>query len=231
MAISKATLQDRLRPFIQTHVHKEVIDLLTDEEFLSMFNEVARDLNQAAFVHVTRFYKKTNSTNAEDDDLTNYLTARPIVDVYSFLYEDSGAPDQVWTHVYRDASGNGRIVLKTAPTTEIQLDIWYLGDTLDITDASDEIDLPENLTADYAELLRKKILSEYTDQVGEYEKWLEYYGQKAGMKMNRDILKTGYRRSWLGMSGDDSVYEIIKQKVSAADNITAGGDGNYTFYT
>ena len=231
MAISKTTIQTRIQPFILRSVNKDVIDLLTDTEFLAMYNDVAKDLNEAAELRVENFYKQCNSTNAEDDDLTNYLTQRTILKVFSFKYEADAWADMIWTWS-EDDNGQGVIVLKTAPETDALLDIWYLGDLEDVTDASDEIDLPDNLTVEYLELLKKKILADYTDQQVEYEKWLDHYANKAIMKTeNRMMDRNRLRRSWLGLTGDDHKYEIDRQYVSPGDNITADVNGIFSFYT
>ncbi len=231
MAISKTTIETRLRPFLLRSVGTEVIGLLTDTEFVGMFNDVAKDLNESAEIRVENFYKVTNSTNAEDSNLTNYLTARAILKVFSFKYEDVSWPDQIWTYT-KDTNGNGVIVLKTAPTSAIQMDLWYLGDLETITDNSDEIDLPDNLLVEFLELTKKRILADYTDQKVEYEKWISYYAEKARMKTENRMMDRGkLRRSWLGMTGDDHVFEIDDQWVSSGDNITADINGIFSFYT
>jgi len=230
MAISKNTIEERLRPFILRSVNKDVIELLTDSEFVDMFNDVAKDLNESAEIRVENYYKETNTTNAEDAELTNYLTQRAILKVFSFKYECDSWVDQIWSYT-KDTNGNGVIILKTAPTSGVQMDIWYLGDLEDVSLTTDEIDLPDNLLPEYLELLKKKILADYTDIQVEYESWLDYYANKARMKTeNRMMDRNKLRRSWLGMTGDDHVYEINEQWVSAADNIYYAG-GKYNFYT
>lgn len=230
MAISKNTIQERLRPFILRSVSKEVIGLLTDDEFLGMYNDVAKDLNEMAEIRLEKFDKESNTTNAEDSDLTNYLTQRPILKVYSFMYEDDAWGDQIWSWSL-DSNGNGVIVLKTAPTSGVRMIIEYLGDLEDVTNDSDEIDLPDNLLPEYLELLKKRILADYTDQRVEYEKWLDYYSDKARMKTENRMMGNKLRRSWLGMTGDDHVYEINQQWVSAGDNMYTDVNGIFFFYT
>ena len=231
MAISKTTVEERLRPFILRSINKDVVDLLTDDEFLDMYNDVAKDLNEMAEIRVENYYKECSTDTAEDDDLTNYLTQRPILKVYSFKYMDDGWADQIWSWAL-DSDGNGVIVLKTSPTTGTLLDIWYLGDLENVSDDSDEIDLPDNLLPEFLELLKKRILADYTDVNVEYEKWLEYYAQKARMKTeNRILSRNKLRRSWLGMTGDDHKYEIDKQWVSSGDNMYTDDDGIFYFYT
>lgn len=230
MAISKDTIQERLRPFILRSVNKEVIGLLTDAEFLDMYNDVAKDLNESAEIRIEKFDKECNTTNAEDSDLTNYLTQRPILKVFSFMYEDDAWVDQIWSWSL-DSNGNGVIVLKTAPATGVRMIIEYLGDLENVTDSSDEIDLPNNLLVEFLELLKKRILADYTDQNVEYEKWLDYYAQKARMKTENRMMGNKLRRSWLGMTGDDHVYEINQQWVSAGDNMYTDVNGIFFFYT
>ncbi len=230
MAISKNTIQERLRPFILRSVNKEVIGLLTDAEFLDMYNDVAKDLNESVELRVEKFDKECNTTNAEDSDLTNYLTQRPILKVFSFMYEDDAWVDQIWSWSL-DSNGNGVIVLKTAPATDVRMIIEYLGDLENVTDSSDEIDLPDNLLVEFLELLKKRILADYTDQKVEYEKWLDYYSGKARMKTENRMMGNKLRRSWLGMTGDDHVYEINQQWVSAGDNMYTDVNGIFFFYT
>ena len=231
MAISKSTVEERLRPFILRSVDKDVIGLLTDDEFLGMYNDVAKDLNEMAEIRVENYYRECSTDSAEDDNLTNYLTQRPILKVFSFKYEDEDWASQIWTWDI-DSNGNGVIVLKTAPASGVQMDIWYLGDLEDVTDDSDEIDLPDNLLPEYLSLLKKRILADYTDQNVEYEKWLDYYAEKARMKTeDRMVDRTRLRRSWLGLTGDDHKYEIDKQWVSSGDNTYTDDDGIFYFYT
>ena len=48
MAISRAEVQSRLTPYLLVHLDKNVLDLLTNAEFTSIFNDVAKDLNEEA---------------------------------------------------------------------------------------------------------------------------------------------------------------------------------------
>ena len=230
MAISKTTVEERLRPFILRNVNKDVVQLLTDTEFLLMYNDVAKDLNERAEIRIEHFYKECNTTNAEDSDLTNYLTDRPILKIYSFMFEDDDHADQIWSWDLDD-NGNGVIVIKDSPASGTQLDVWYLGDLEDVADDSDEIDLPSNLLVEFLELLKKKILADYSDTQVEYERWVEYYGEKAFRKSDHHMMDGGLRRSWLGMSGDDHKYEIVDQWVSSGDNMYTDDDGIFYFYT
>ena len=168
--------------------------------------------------------------NAEDDNLTNYLTARPIIKVFSLKYEDDDYLEQIWSWDL-DSNGNGVLVFKETPVSGIQLDAWYLGDLEDVTDDGDEIDLPSNISVEFLELLKKKILADYSDQQVEYEKWVEYYGEKAFRKVQHKIMSGGLRRSWFGLTGDDHKYEIVDQWVSSDDNLYTDDDGIFYFYT
>ncbi len=233
MAISKTAVQNRLRPFILAQVDPKVIDNLTNQDFEDLFNDVGKDLNEIGELRIENFYKKTNSTNAEDSGLTNYKTQRRILKVFSLKYEDDGYADIIWTYIYEDADGDGRIVFKDDITSAIQLDIWYLGDIEKVDDGTDEIDLPDNVLPEFMELCRKKILVDYSQNTElNYEQALDHYARKARMKQDKRIMdKQGIRPYWLGLTGDKALlYQIDKQWVSSADNVYLSGT-DYVFYT
>jgi len=230
MSISKLALHNRFRPFILANVKPEVLDNLLDANFVQLYNDVARDLNQGAEIHIERYYKTTVSANAEDDDLTNYKTQRKILKVLGFKYEGDAWADQVWTYIYEDGDGDGRIVLKSAVTSSIQMTFLYLGDVEAVTDDTDEIDLPDSVLPEFIELCKKKILSDYSQtSVVDYEDMVRFYSDKARMKMDQIVSKGGIQPYWLGLGDTDKAekYQILDQYVTAGDNVTANVSGDY----
>jgi hypothetical protein len=123
-------------------------------------------------------------------------------------------------------------VFRTYPVADTQLDIMYLGDTLDVTDDTDNIDLPQNILPEYLELLRAKILSEYGESpVTDYETLLQYMADKVSMKVQRRPLQeAGMRKYWFNMEDDGTVYEISHNEVGE-ENVTVDVSGNYIFIT
>ena len=151
----------------------------------------------------------------------------------SFKYEGDDWEDQIWTYLYEDADGDGRIVLKTAPTASIQMTVLYLGDVEEVEDDTDEIDLPDNVLPEFVELCKYKLLSDYSEKSNiDYERMVQVFSDKARMKQDRIVTNTGIKPYWLGMTNDEAYkYQILRQWVSAGDNITADLAGNYTWYT
>ena len=233
MSISKLALHNRLRPFILAKVSPLVLDNLLDANFVQLYNDVARDLNQGAEIRMERFYQKTVAANAEDTNLTNYKMQRKVLKVFGFKYETDGYADQKWTYVYEDADGDGRIVLKTTVTSSIQMTILYLGDVEKVTDDTDEIDLPDGALPEFIELCKKKILSDYSqEEIVNYEEMVKFYSDKVGMKQDRILTRSGIKPYWLGLTGDEALkYQILENYQTAGDNVTAGVDGNYTWAT
>ena len=234
MAISKLAVHTRLRPFLLANVDPKVIDNLIDTDFVLLYNDVAKDLNQGAELRIERFYKTTVAANAAYvSDLTSYKTARKILRILSFKYEDDDWVDQIWTYLYEDADGDGRIVLKTTPSGSIQMTVLYLGDIEEVEDDTDEIDLPDNVLPEFVELCKYKLLSDYSEKSNiDYERMVQVFSDKARMKQDRAVTNTGIKPYWLGMTNDEAYkYQILRQWVSAGDNITADLAGNYTWYT
>lgn len=237
MSLSKTNIQERLKPFLRINLPTEVLQNLRDSDFLAIFNDVARDLNEMAQLHIERFYKMTNSINATPSDATirNYKTQRRILRIYDFRYEDSDYLNQIWTYIREDADGDGRIVLKTQPTGAIQMDMWYLGDIEPVADATDEIDLPESMLAEFFELVKKKILVDYGKvEYIDYEQAAIFHSEKVYEKKDSKLMISdgGVKPYWFGMVGDRaSKYDLMKNYVPPADNVTADINGDYQFYT
>jgi len=234
MSISKLATRNKLRPFILAKVSLEVLDNLLDSDFDDIFNDVAKDLNQGAEIRIEKFYKQTVAANAEDDDLTNYKTQRKILKVFSFKYEDDAYDTQIWTYIYEDDEGDGRLILKTAPSGAVQMTVLYLGDVEKVDDSTDEIDLPDNVLPEFIELCKFKILSDYSQgNIVDYEKMIQVYSDKARMKQDKRVLtEEGIKPYWLGLTGDKAYkYQILKNHVFSGDNVTADASGNFTWYT
>ncbi len=231
MSISKAKIEANLRPFLLTKINREVLDILTDENFVDIYNDVARDLNTVAELLIERYRKLTDLTNAEDDSLTNYLMQRPIIKVLSVKYHSPSWEDQFWTWL-NDDNNNGRVILKTAPTGGVTLDIWYLGDIENVAIDTDDIDLPGNVMPEFVELVKRRILADYGElDINSYEESLIYFSEKARAKNERHLLDGPADVYWFHQSGDTTVYDITDQFVSAGDNVFPDIDGNYVFYT
>lgn len=223
MAISKARVENRLRPILQAKLPKEIIDQLTAEDFLEYFNEVAIDLNSVAFLRMERYLKETGTDNSEDDDATNYLVQRRIEKVLRISLDDPDWEDIRWTFT------DDRIALSQT-STGYNLDVLYLGRPEEVTGSTDEIDLPDEVLEEYLELLEAKLLSKFSDNGNiNYREMMEYYGAKARRKANKQIYYNhGIRRNWFHQKGDDEVYDIKKNYVSM-DNFVTGIDGNLTY--
>lgn len=237
MAISKSDIQSRLKPWLRINLPTEVLQNLRDADFLDLFNDVARDLNELAQIHIERFYKTTNATNATptDSEIRNYKTQRRILRVYDFRFEDANYQTAIWTYIKEDADGDGRIVLKTQPGEGTQLDAWYLGDIEPIADDSDEIDLPESVLMEFFELVKKKVLVDYGKSENlDYEQAVQYYSEKAYSKKESKLMISdgGVKPYWFGGVGDRAFkYNVMKNYVSPADNVYTDGSGDYHFYT
>jgi len=224
MSISKARIQSDLQPYLLTRIEKSVIDMLTDEDYLLLYNNVANDLNEEADLNVERFYKVTGADTAEDDDYTNYLVQGVISRIYEFIYQGTDWETQAY------GFANDRFFLKTAPATGVQLDVHYLRQCEDVSALTDEIDLPAQVGNDYLELLKVKLRVDYGDaNQGDYEQALQYYGEKARRRVKNHYLDhRGVKRYWMGQTGDDGVYDITGQWIGL-DNFIVDVNSNYVY--
>jgi hypothetical protein len=223
VAISRAEVQSRLQPYLLTHLDKQVLDLLTNDEFVDVFNDVANDLNETAQLNQERYLETGSDTTAEDDGFTNFLLAGDISRIYSFKFEGSGWRTQKYSYT------EDRIVLKDS-AEGIVLDIKYLRKCEDVDVVADEIDLPSSVLMDYVELLRVKFRMDYGNYpAGSYEAALQtYVAIKAQQNVPNMYSGSGIRRNWFQQTGDDNVYEIIDQWISM-DNFVADVNGIYTY--
>ena len=223
MAITVQNLKDRLQPYLIHHLPDDVLDILTDDDFVRVFNQVARDLNSAASIRVERFYKKANTTNAADSDLTNYLVQGVIQKVYSLKYIDDDWEGQEYTYT------QDRLIFKSAVPEDTQIDMRYLRETEDVTDtAADEIDLPDVVVDDYEQLIKKKFRVDYGDLKDfDYETALQYWAGKVVDKLDYKALSgQDVRGSWMHQTGDGFIYQIEDHYIGL-ENFTADASGNY----
>lgn len=224
MSLSLSQIQDRLRPFLLVNVDKEVITLLNDTDLLGVFNDTANDFNDMGILNVERYNKDTGSVAAESTDTTyrNYLLQGEISKILYFKYEADGWATQQYTYT------EDRIALKTAPGSGVEMDIRYLRKCEDIADPTDTVDLPDNVMPEYLELLKKRILADYTNQVVDYEASLRFWADKASGKVQKHAIgDLGTFRHWF-YQNDDSQYDITDFWISQ-DHFVASADGDLIY--
>jgi len=209
-------IQDKVRPELLRRIPLPNLKLITDDEFIDIINRTQSDLNRLAQIHWERYYAETT------DQETNYEMARPVLEVAYFYYEDDDWGDQRFTWV------NDVIVLKEAPAADIQMDIRYLGDTLDVDAVTDEIDIPDEILSDFLSIVKTAALIQFSDLPrDEYDKELEYRAEKIkSMRPRRGTLPDkGIFRYWIGIvDHDDHVYDITGQWVSNDSVVYDGTD-------
>jgi len=83
VAISRAEVESRLKPYLSIHLEGNTI-LPTPSESVNIFNDVAKDLNEEAQLNQERWDKVGGSTHAADSLYTNYLLQGIILRIYSF---------------------------------------------------------------------------------------------------------------------------------------------------
>lgn len=222
MSLSKVKIQNRLSPFLLQTISSEILGLLTEDDFLDIFNSVAADLNDSAQIHIERYFKKTGADNSEDSNYTNYLLDGEIRKIISFKLEDIN-----WENISY-AFISDRIILDKK-STNAQMTILYLRDVEDVSADTDVIDLPESLFEDYLSLLRLRIVQEYGQTPSQtYEEALAYYTEKAQEKLSRTkVNHSKVRREWMQQTGDDFIYMITDKEIGI-ENFILGQDGNYT---
>jgi hypothetical protein len=224
VAISKAEVQSRLQPYLLVHFDKKVLDLLTDSDFVRIFNDVAKDLNEEAHLNQERWKNEGSTTTAEDSSITNFLMQGLVLRVYSFKFESSSWQDQRFSYI------QDRIVLKeSADGTD--MDIQYLRDCEDVSLDADEIDLPNQVLMDYVNLVEAYLNMKYGEgDAGTYEEALRFYGQKAQMHVqHRAMRDEGVRRSWFDLDTDDNKYDLSDRYWVGMENFTSDASGNYTY--
>ena len=225
MAISLTEVKNRLRPYILFHWNEETLGLLDDTDFLNVFNDVADDLNTQAQINLERWYAKTGSTHAEDSDYTNYVMAGDVEKVFFFGYDSDDWEDQYYSYV------DDRIVLKVSPAADIQMDVRYLRKCEPLTDPTDEVDLPEEVLSDYVELLKVRLLIDFSEKVPNmtYQEALMLYGEKAKGRMKRHVINSvPVQRYWFRQS-DDSTKKLNDQHYISMDNFVSDVSGNYSY--
>lgn len=223
MAISKTTIESRLRPFLIARLEPSVIDALSASVLLGEFNQVAHDLNERAQVNIERIQMKANTDNSEDSNRLNYLVSGVILDVVYFRVEDSDWETQYYTY------SQDRFAFKNAPKDGAEMDFRYLRQCEDLVAGSDEIDLPRVVENDYLSLLKQKLLIDYGPETpGSYEEALTYYAANAQLKVSSKAFpNTGLVTRWFHQTGDLSVYVITHNYISPANFVT-DVNGNLT---
>lgn len=222
MAISKQRIENRLRPFLLTRIPAEVLDMLVTEDYLDIFNDVAEDMNNIAALNVERFYKTGSSDISEDTGITNFLLEGIVERHIMLKYTHSTYDTQFYSYQ------NDRLVFKSSANGAV-IDFYYVRKPERVSIDGDEIDLPSQVEQDYYEAVKSRFLSEYAENANvSYEEVLNYYADKALRKINRPTLE-GVQRSWMGMSGDDTVYDITDHYISLENFATdTNGDLYYT---
>ena len=220
MSISVQQIHNRLLTYLNVHLPDNVLKALIDTDYIQYYNDVARDMNSIADIRKERFYKKCNSTNAEDDNLLNYLAQGIVLKIYKLKYIDDAYETQYYTYI------NDRIVLKVTPESNTQMDIHYLRDIEEVEELTDDVDLPDSVIPDYEQLLKVKLLIDYGGRTDlDYEYLLEKYAKKSRTKINDDY-KSGVDAYWFGQDGCDSLYDITENWIGI-ENFTADVNGNY----
>jgi len=225
MGLSKTNIQDRLRPFLIVNVDESILTMLTDTFFLNLYNDTANDFNDMGLLNIERYNKETGSVAAESTDTTyrNYLLQGKISKILYFKYEsDAWASQQ---YVYTE----DRVALKTAPGDGVEMDIIYLRKCEDIEDATDEIDLPENVLPEYVELLKARILADYgKSSNSDYESSLRFWSEKANQKTKKHAVNNlGTFRHWF-YQNDDAKYDITDFWIQE-DSFVASDDGDLIY--
>jgi hypothetical protein len=226
MALTYLQLKNKLQPYILRFVDKEATEWIFDDEFLDLVNICAHQLNEAAHINVNRYYRETLA------DTNHYEMNGDIVQVLKFKYEGS---DWV-TQKYAVATVAGLpflsvIVLRTTPTAGIQLDIQYLRRCGELTEDTDEVDLPDVALPEYIELVKSKILVDFARQDRlAYERDLEILKSKVMAKLDNPSLYGGkVKRHFGGLSSTaDDYYDILHSRLST-DHVIVGDDGSYTW--
>lgn len=205
MAISKSTIETRLRPYLLTHLPASVQDLMNDTVLLAEFNQVAHDLNERGQLNLERFRKKANTTNSEDAYRTNYLLQGTVSKVVTVRYEGADWETMYWTY------SSDRIAFgPNQPTEDVIIEVRYVRRCEEVSADSDTIDLPAQVDADYLQLLKEKFMVDYGEGSNRsYEDALDYYAQSARRKVDSLAFPNkGIARFWFHQSGDDTVYDI-----------------------
>ena len=216
MILTVADVKARIQMWAIRNIPEERLTDFLDAELIDTINQVAREYNAAAAIHMERYRAET--TAAE----TNYELQGVIAKVLWFYYEDAAWVDQHWTFVL------DTIVLEDTPGVGVQMDIEYVRDIEEVTDDTDEIDLPEVHQGDFMDLLKMRLKVELADlEEVAYQAYLQ-------TKIRLSPQKTHYRdtggtwRHWFIPAKGDDQYDITENWVSQ-DSVTTDVDGNYYF--
>lgn len=216
MILLVGEVKDRIQTWALRNFDPEVLRLFTDDEFIDLINQVQRDMNTAGQVHWERYHRDTTSGT------TNYEMPRVILEVAWFKYKSDDWQDQHWSHI------NDTIVLEDTPDGEIEMDIELLGDTEDVIDDTDQIDLPETMQHDFLDLLRTKFAVEFgkSEEAIYQMKLLQFSKTVEHKRHHRDT--GGVWRHWGVPNLGDEQYDITENWISNT-NLVADVDGDYYF--
>jgi len=221
MGILVSKLKSDLRPWALSTIPPDLLDTLQDSDFVATFNAVARDINDVAQVRTERYYKKCNSDNAEDANLTNFLLQGVINKVYKVIYYDDSAPDQYYTYTA------DRFILKVAAVEDTWLEVDYLRDIEEVTISdTDEIDLPDTCYHEYLTLVKERIAFDYSLRDGaNYEVKLNSAAVILRRKVSQPLNKGKVADSWYGL---DNRYYDITDRYLGMENFAADISGDYS---
>jgi len=209
-------VKDRIQMWALRNFEPGILQLFTNDEFIDLLNQVQRDMNTAGQIHWERYNRDTTSGT------TNYEMSRVILEIAWFYYKSDDWTSQHWTFI------NDTIVLEDTPSGEVEMDIESLGDTEDVLDDTDEIDLPETMQHDFLELVRAKFAVEFgKSDESLYQMKLDRFAKSVPHKRHhRDT--GGVWRHWGVPSLGDEQYDITENWIEN-ENLVTDVDGNYYF--
>ena len=156
MPFTVAKVQEKMLPWIQMNIPKDNIKWLYDAQLLDHMNQVAEDLNSYCQLHVEKYYKAATAGE------TNYTLDYEVLKLLKFIYKDSLFTKQKWVnHVTPGTDLQSVLVLKTAPTSDVLLDIIYHRKIVTVSELTDEVDLPDVVFNSFIDLLKQRLSCEY----------------------------------------------------------------------
>lgn len=227
MSLTVLEAKNKLQPYILRYVPKESAEWIFDSEFIDILNSVANDLNRMTAMHIERYTLKTV------EDINYYEMAGDISKMLLFMYYDSGWEEQQYAILRVSGTPfKSLIVLKSTPDAEIEMDIRYTRQVLEVTDTdSDEIDIPDRFLTDFLDLVKAKIRVEFGNApLIEYDGYLELKSKQVGRGLDPYGAAEGIRRWWPfeGANKDESLYDITAFRVSD-DHVIVGSGPTYTW--
>ena len=225
MAILVSKLKSDLKPWILNNVPMEILDSLQDSDFVAIWNYVARDINDLCQVRVERFRQACNADNAEEATFTNYLLQGVIKKIFSVTVDEPTIDGETQYYTYTA----DRFVLRIPPTEDTILDIFYLRDIEDVTiTGTDEVDLPNETYHEFLDLVKARILSDYSLRDGiDYHVKLQALKAQIVRRVGQPLLKKEVASSWFSQTGDTRAYDITRNYLGL-ENWVADLSGDYT---